>query len=238
MQWVLSRRSALLVVAFWVVLILLTRQVMQANGLTFSALIDRLQAVLNGSWYGPLLFVVVYILRPFVLFPASLLTILGGNTFGLAAGFVYVLIGGTLSALIPFLIGRSFTSDETPTMAQDSRLSRFVGVLTRNPFQAVLVMRLLYLPYDAVSVLAGTLRIPVLAFFAATAIGNLGGTLSFVGIGASLEGGLSSGDLTVNAESLVFSLVILIVSLGLSYVLNRINNRDSLTPVGEELGHD
>lgn len=237
-QWGVSHRRALLVVLFWLSLIVLTRQVMQANDLTFTALIEQLQSLLTGAWYGPLLYIGVYLIRPVVLFPAWLLTVLGGNTFGLAAGFIFVLLGGTLSALIPFLIGRSFTSGETSTPAEDTRLSRFVGVLRRNPFQAVLVMRLLYLPYDGVSILAGTLRIPVLAFFAATAVGNVGGTLSFVGIGASLEGRLSSGELSVNAESLVFSFAILIVSFGLSYILNRINSRRSLAAVTDEVNSD
>jgi uncharacterized membrane protein YdjX (TVP38/TMEM64 family) len=224
-HWIRVHRNAVIAVGFWVGIILITRQVMQANNLTFNDLIEQLRGILTGSWYGPLLYITVYVLRPLILFPAWLLTILGGSVFGLAAGFVYVLIGGTASAGIPYVIGRFFSSGEKNDRAPDSRIGKFIDVLKRHPFQTILLMRLLYLPYDGVSLFAGSLRISVLAFFLATAVGNLGGTLSFVGIGSSIQGDLSTGDITVNPESLVLSVVIFVISMLISFVLNRVSRR-------------
>ena len=100
----------------------------------------------------------------------------------------------------------------------------------------LLTMRLLYLPYDAVSVLAGNLRIPFWKFALATATGNIGGTFAFVGLGASIEGDLASGQLSLNPGVLVFSLLVLVASLALSRYLNRKENPEEAvtgTPVQE-----
>ncbi len=231
-NWLKMHRLKLLALLFWVILVLIVRQVMQTQQITFAELTNLLGDTLTGSWYGPLLYLVAYLLRPLVLFPASLMTALAGNVFGLGWGFVIGLIAGTLSAGIPYAIGRWFSGDENPLTDRDdtSRLRRFTDLLKDNPFQAVLTMRLLYLPYDAVSVLAGNLRIPFWKFALATATGNLGGTFAFVGLGASIEGDLASGQLSLNPGVLVFSLVVLVASLALSRYLNRKDNPEEAVP--------
>jgi uncharacterized membrane protein YdjX (TVP38/TMEM64 family) len=194
---------------------------MTSNSLTFADLTRQLQTLLMGTWYGPLLYILVYLLRPLIVFPASLLTILGGSIFGLGWGFVVVLIAGTLSAALPYVVGRWFSRGGESQTKTHPRIQSFLDLLRRTPFQAVLIMRLIYLPYDAVSLLVGSLRIGFLPFIAATALGNTAGTLSFVGIGASIEGDLASGDLSLNPTILLFSGLILILSIVLSRMLKR-----------------
>lgn len=222
--WAKNHITQLMGVAIWAVIIIGTRQYMQVNDLTFAELVNQLAEVLTGTWYGPLLYIVIYLLRPLILFPASLLTILAGSIFGLAFGFLWGLIAGTLSAAIPYAVGRWFSSESPEEAAEDADgnvLKRFIGLMRRNPFQTVLTMRLLYLPYDAVSVIAGNLRIPFLTFALATAVGNLGGTLSFVGIGASIEGDITTGQISVNPAVFAFSAIVLVSSLALSRYLNK-----------------
>ena len=86
-------------------------------------------------------------------------------------------------------------------------------------------MRLIYLPYDAVSLVAGSLRIPLLTFLLATALGNVAGTLSFVGVGASIQGNLATGEISLNPAVLAFSGVVLVASLITSRILNRFQQR-------------
>lgn len=220
--WVKKYRTAIVAILFWLAFLVAIRSYMVVNNLTFNQLATQLQTVLMATWYGPLLYILVYWLRPVILFPASLLTILGGSVFGLWPGFIVVLIGGTLSANIPYSVGRWFSADnDAQETLGDSTFERFIGLLRRNPFQAVLMMRLLYLPYDAVSVLAGNLRIPFFTFLLATALGNVVGTLSFVGVGASIEGNWAEGQLRINPSMLIFSAVILVMSLGVSRLLGR-----------------
>jgi len=223
--WIKNHRTAVMGVVFWLIIILTVRQYMEANELTFGDLTNQLSVLLRESWFGPLLYVVVYVLRPVILFPASLLTILGGSVFDIWPGFAYVLFAGTASSVFPYVVGRWFSSEQQEPARIESTIQRFIRLLQHNPFQAVLMMRLLYLPYDAVSLLAGSLRIPFLVFFLATALGNLAGTLSFVGIGASIEGDLTTGDLSLNPAVLAFSVIVLIASILLSRVLNRYQQR-------------
>lgn len=235
--WIKKRRNPILAVFFWLMTILVIRQYMEANQLSFLDVLSQLEGVLVGTWFGPLLYMIVYMLRPLILFPASLLTVLAGNVFGIWPGILYALLGGTASALFPYLIGRWFAADEAEALKTESDLQRFLNSLRRNPFQTVLMMRLIYLPYDAVSLLAGNLRIPFVIFFAATALGNLGGTLSFISVGASIEADLGSGDVTLRPEALLLSAVILVVSLVLSRTLNRSQNRQPIA-LSQESGHE
>lgn len=234
-QWLRAHRTAVIAVLFWLGLILAVRQYMAANDLTFAQLTAEMQTLLSSTWFGPLLYIVVYLLRPLILFPASLLTILGGSVFGLVPGFLIVLVAGTVSAVIPYGIGRWFSSGAAPESTDASALQRFMHVLRRNPFQAVLMMRLIYLPYDAVSLIAGNLRIPFIVFILATGLGNVAGTLSFVGVGAALEGNLASGQASLNPATLLFSGVILVISLAVSRLLNRRQPPTHVLPQEEKI---
>jgi len=234
-QWIRAHRTAVIAVLFWLGLILAARQYMAANNLSFAQLTAELQTVLSSTWFGPLLYIVVYLLLPLILFPASLLTILGGSVFGLWPGFLYVLIAGTLSAVIPYGIGRWFSSGAAPDDASASAIQRFVHLLRRNPFQAVLMMRLIYLPYAAVSLIAGNLRIPFIVFIVATGLGNLAGTLSFVSLGASLQGDLAAGQASLNPSTLLFSGVILVISIAVSRLLNRRQSQAAALPQEEQV---
>lgn len=225
-NWVKNHPTQLTALIFWTIVILGTRQYMQVNDLTFPQLVRQLSDILTGTWYGPLLYILVYLLRPLILFPASLLTILAGNVFGLAYGFVYALIAGTASSAIPYSVGRWFSTEEEAKEEvledeDESRLKKFVGLLRKNPFQAVLTMRFLFLPYDGVSLLAGALRIGLIPFFLATALGNIGGTFAFVSAGASIEGDISTGDVSIDATTLGIAITIFVVSLVISRVLNK-----------------
>lgn len=220
----LSRNRLLIVaIVFWVLILMISRQIMLDRQLTFMDIANQLADVLTQTWYGPLLFIFVYMLRPLILFPASLLTLLGGSVFGLFPGFFYILIAGTVSALLPYGAARWFSDEPAEQVTDGNRLSRFIGLLRRNPFQAVLIMRLLYLPYDLVSVLAGSLKINTGTFFLATLIGNIGGTLAYTGLGASIEGDLSTGSISFDPSLILFSTVVLIIGLALSRFLNQLN---------------
>lgn len=67
-----------------------------------------------------------------------------------------------------------------------------------------MVMRFIFLPYVAVSYLAGFLRIRYWSFILATALGSIPGILAFVGFGASSEhfdDGLAEIDAVMRAAS-------------------------------------
>ena len=220
-NWVKSHRTLLIAIGFWLVLLLLTHQYMQINKLTFEDLTQQLSDLLRGSAFGPLFFIGLYLLRPLTLFPAVLLTLLGGSAFGLWPGFLYVLVAGTLSSIIPYSIGRWFSTRDLNDVNPNTRLQNVIGKMQEYPFQTILTTRLLFLPYDAVSLLAGSLQIPFRAFLLATLFGNVVGSFSYVGIGASIKGNLTTGDISFDPSTFILSIGLLILSLVVSRLLNR-----------------
>ncbi len=164
---------------------------------------EELRQTLSGAWWAPIAFVVFYTLRPVVLFPASVLTILGGLVFGPIWGVVWTVLGSSLSTVTTHLIGRFFAPDTL-----SSRLTSIIGPLLDRardrPLETALIMRLLYLPFDLVGYLSGFAQLRLVPFLAGSVLGTIPGTVAFVGFGASIESldeGTPSFDLRILAAS-------------------------------------
>lgn len=65
---------------------------------------EELRQTLSGAWWAPIAFVVFYMIRPVVLFPATVLTILGGLIFGPVWGVAWSIVGSGLSTAVTYLI--------------------------------------------------------------------------------------------------------------------------------------
>lgn len=227
-NWMKAHKTQLGAVVFWVMLVIALRQYMTTNDLTFVELTRQLAALLTETWYGPLIYIVIYLVRPLILFPASLLTILAGNVYGLFWGMFWGLLAGTASAVVPYAVGRWFSNDNPENIEEDqdpTLIRRLVNLMKRNPFQSILTMRLIYLPYDTVSLIAGAVGIKFISFFLATLIGNIFGTFAFVGIGASVEGDITAGEFELNPVILIATAIVWVVSIGISRYLKARQNR-------------
>jgi uncharacterized membrane protein YdjX (TVP38/TMEM64 family) len=200
---------------------------MRANDLTLSEAVLAALGWVETNPLAPLLYIVIYALRPLTLFSSTLLTIAGGFLFGPFWGIVYTVIGANASATVAFAIGRYFGQDLLTGDASGSLIHRYARRMREHSFETVLIMRFIYIPYDLVSYLSGLLRIRYLPFILATALGSIPGTFAFVLLGASaspqdidqlfLTGQLPSLDWRV----LVLSIVMFVVSLGLARLLRR-----------------
>lgn len=188
------------------------------NGVTES--LQQLVDELRGRWWAIPVYVMAYMARPLLLFPASLLTIAGGILFGPGLGIAVVLVASNASAMVAYGIGRVLSADPSHQRDATSMVARWSERLRDRSFVTVLVMRLAFLPYDLVNYACGALRINPGAFLAATAIGSLPGTISFVLAGASLERvdrGIDGFDPRVFAASVV----LFVVSLAVAKVFQR-----------------
>jgi uncharacterized membrane protein YdjX (TVP38/TMEM64 family) len=186
---------------------------------TAQAFID----VVGGSGWGIFAYVLVYLARPIVLFPASVLTIVGGILFGPVVGVLVVVLAANASAMVAYGVGRLLGRPPAGTAidaADRSMVQRWSSRMRANSFETVLIMRLLFLPYDLVNYLAGLLRLRWLPFLLATALGSLPGTVSFVLLGASLDR-VDDGLGGIDPVALVASVVIFVVSLVLARILRR-----------------
>ena len=178
------------------------------RGLTPIEAAEELRSLLADHWWGVPLFIIVYVLRPVVLFPASVLTILAGLAFGLFWGVVLTIVASNLSTAASYAVGKYFAS---PTLID--RISGPIGSAVQRaierPFETTLIMRLIALPFDAVGYVAGFARLKFFPFIAGSALGTIVGTIAFVGFGASIES-LDDGTPEINPWLIVLSVVLTI----------------------------
>jgi len=213
------------VAGIWVAAIVSWQIYQSSNGLSTTETAQRFIDTVGGSWWGIFAYVLVYLARPIVLFPASILTIVGGILFGPVLGVLVVVLAANASAMVAYGVGRLLghapgTSDAVTGTEATSFARRWSNRMRDNSFETVLIMRLLFLPYDLVNYVSGMLRLHWMPFLLATALGSLPGTVSFVLLGASIDR-VDEGIGGIDPATLVVGLVIFVVSLALARLLRR-----------------
>lgn len=213
-------RTRLIVAAAWLALIGGAAAWALTSGRGPSEAATDLVDAIQGSAWGPLAFVAVYLVRPLIFFSAAVLTVAGGFLFGAVGGTVLVVIAANGSAMVAYGLARWLGGERFADPDATGRLTRWTRRLRERSFETVIVMRLVYLPYDLVSYLAGALRIHPLAFLTGTAIGSAPATVAFVLFGASLES-FDGGVPQIDAPVLIASGVMLVAGLAISHALRR-----------------
>ena len=211
--------SKLIALVFWLALLGSYFWYTRQNDLTLADSAKSIADLPTGSLFGPLLYILIYAIRPLLFFPATILTLLGGFLFG-PLGILYTIIGSNASAMVSFGIGWFFGEDVLDNAEDAGTIQQYTKRLRENSFETVLIMRLIFLPYDLVNYASGFLKINWRAFLLATAVGSIPGTVSFVLFGASFGtlDELLTGDVQLNPATIIASVVI----IGLSLVLSRI----------------
>lgn len=202
---------ALLLAAFW----LGTRQA-DAGPLDF--LLNAIDELSHLSW-APAGLLALYLLRPLLLVPVTLLNLASGLMLGLVAGLALALTGTLLSATVGYGIGRFSGSAELTEIL--SAKWPLVRMLRRRSFESVVAGGLMYLHADMVNLPAGLLRIHFPAFLLGITFGNALTLTTAVLAGASLEGGLKDAKIAVEPEYLVIAAALFLVSLLLAYLLRK-----------------
>ncbi len=212
----------LIALLFWISLIGGYWLYARANDLSVTDSIRQLADLLTGTAWGPVIYIIIYVLRPLIFFPATLVTVLSGFLFG-PIGILYTILGSNSSALLAFFVGQYFGKGLLDSEETAGLMQRYAQRMRQNSFETVLLMRLLFLPYDLVHYVAGFLRIDWKAFILATIIGSVPGTISFVLLGTSFGtlDELLKGNLQVNPWALGLSIALIIGSIALSRFLKR-----------------
>lgn len=208
-----SRWKLVVAVAVWAAAVLAWFAYQRSSG---RGPVDTAQGLVDtarGNWWAAFAYVAVSLVRPLLFFPATLVTIAAGILFGAVEGVAVAAVAANMSALVGYWIGRRLREGTARSDASGA-LARWNTRLRDNTFEAVLLTRLLFLPYDAVNYGCGVARVRPTPFVAATAIGTLPGTIAFVLIGASITrldeglGGLDRSALVISAIIVVFSIVV------------------------------
>ncbi|MDE0527252.1 MAG: VTT domain-containing protein [Truepera sp.] len=199
---------AAVLIAFW--LVTRTRE-----GGAGAQLEGWLQAIATHP-LGWLWLVGIYLLRPLLLLPMTILTVFTGFLFGLGWGLAYALIATLASASLAYLLARFLR-----LRGSSQRGTAFLEGLRSRAFETVIIARLVSVPGDLVNYASGALRISFPAFFTATAIGGLPGMGAGVLAGASIEGSFRFGGLRLDPWLFGVSAALLLANLVVAQVLRR-----------------
>ncbi|HRQ42083.1 MAG TPA: TVP38/TMEM64 family protein [Chloroflexota bacterium] len=221
-----KNRTKLLALLFWLALIGSYYAFVRYHNLTMAESVQWLADWLTASLWGPLLFIALYIVGPLLFFPATLLSLLGGFVFG-PIGIIYTVIGSNSSAMVAYGIGRYFGNGVWhPEGHITGLVQRDARHIQENSFETVLIMHLIFLPYELVNYTCGFLQIGWKPFLAGTALGSIVATISIVMMGASFGAveQLVAGELHLNPVTLIMSIVLIGFSLTLSRLVKKREN--------------
>lgn len=137
-----------------------------------------------GMW-GPVVYIVVYIIRPIILFPAGILSATAGIIWGAALGFLILQIAANLSSTIEFFIAR-YAARDMVAKHLGGRARKIDQKIQKHGFMTVLMIRLIpNLAWDIQNLSLGLTSVRFRDYFFATLLGIMPGSFVFVFFGAS-----------------------------------------------------
>lgn len=159
--------------------------------------------ILSFGFWAPLIYIIIYTVRPLIFFPASVLSIAGGLAFGAWLGTLYTIIGATLGAMLSFIVaknlGKSLVRKEWSGNAK-----KIQSQMEQNGFLYVLLFRLIpVINFDLISYMAAIAKVRFGAFALATLIGIIPGTFAYNFLGSSFISG--------NPKIIILAVIVFIV---------------------------
>jgi uncharacterized membrane protein YdjX (TVP38/TMEM64 family) len=163
--------------------------------LKLTGVVERIDIPATSEWVrslgllGAILYMVIYALRPLIFFPAAVLTLFGGYTFGAFWGTVLDVVGAGTGALLSFYIARRFGRKSVEKLLR-GKTSRWLDLderIERNGFLVILYLRLTPAPFDAINYGAGLSKIKARSFIPASYIGIIPGAFVYNYLGQSLR---------------------------------------------------
>jgi len=157
--------------------------------------------------------------------PSELMMAIGGATmvaiygkyWGAFIAFITILSGSLIGAVLCYYIafkGEQVIHDKVP----QEQMKIIEEFMNKHAFETIIIARFLpFMPFDAVSYVAGFLRTPLKSFLIATFIGLVPRILFYVLIGAGFTV-ISEKSLNL---ALVYALLITLMLLGLFYLTKR-----------------
>ena len=145
-----------------------------------------------GPW-GPIAFILMYVIATVFFLPGSILTLGAGFLFGVVKGSILVSIGSTLGATCAFLVGRYFLRGGVAKKVEgNGKFKAIDGAVGKEGWKIVGLTRLSPIfPFNLLNYAYGLTKVSLRDFFFASWIGMMPGTVMYVYIG-SLAGDLAS----------------------------------------------
>jgi uncharacterized membrane protein YdjX (TVP38/TMEM64 family) len=184
--------------------------------------LDGLQSL--GPW-GPVLFILIYVVATVLLIPGSVLTLGAGTLFGVVWGSVYVSIAATLGATAAFLIGRYSAREWVAAKIAGSKAFAAIDrAVAAEGWKIVGLTRLSpVFPFTLLNYAFGLTQVSLRHYVLASWIGMMPGTVMYVYLGSIARLGATGAELTTGQRVLYG--VGLAATLAVTIVITRIARR-------------
>jgi len=158
-----------------------------------------------GVW-APVIFILLFAIRPLIFFPATLLSLSAGVLFGPYKAVLILIIAENLSSLVSYSMGKYFGQSIINSLdKKNTLLHRFEKYFHKNDFISIITLRLLYAPFDLLGYFAGASNIRYKSFALATVIGILPGLITSAFLGGSIY---STKNLLISGVFFILGIVI------------------------------
>jgi len=181
-----------------------------------------------GVW-GPILFILLFILGTTILFPEAIFALAAGAIFGIWWGLIWMTIAGTIASLVMFFIGRNILKLPVETLLQKHPKLQAFNKAVSN-FKIIALLRLSPFNYSALCYLASVSKLKFSSYTYAS-IAMIPGFLSTTYIGYAAKhaadlaktyketGKLPAGDSVVHEITVYGGLLI---AVGVSFAVAKI----------------
>lgn len=174
---------------------------------TVTAVIDRIQALPA----APLLIIVGFVIAGMLAFPFTVLIVASVIAFGTIAGFLYALVGGTLSAVASYGIGQ-IAGRHTVRKLAGERLNRISKKLAQHGVLTIVTVRIVPVaPFTIINLVAGASHIKFRDYFIGTTLGMTPGMLAIAILVDRVNATITEPNLT-NAGILALSMGVVMVA--------------------------
>lgn len=165
--------------------------------------------ILSLGAFGPLVYILIYIVAVVFAIPGSVITVMGGVLFGSVVGVLSVSVASTIGASLAFLVSRHFARDSIAQRFANNKKFHHLNQLTKEHGAIIVaITRLVPLfPFNLLNYGFGLTRVPFWTYVFWSWICMLPGTILYV-VGADAVA------TAISEKRVPWLLVIILVVIG------------------------
>jgi len=208
-------------------------------------LADVLGCVARSGIWGPVVLGVFYVVCCVFLVPGSIPTLASGFLFGVLGGSLTAILGSTVGACAAFLVGRTMARGWVARrIARSRRFAAIDRMIGRHGFKVVLLSRLSPIsPFVVLNYLFSLTKVSFREYALGSLIGMIPGTVLFVYFGAGLRSlaevtAYARGQLPPTPAERVFFWAGLAVTVVIAVLLARLAHRSLQRVMPEDMDED
>ena len=225
----------------WKWLLYATAGIIIVLALKYFRVQDLLKAALDwigklGPW-GPVFFVVLYVVATVLFVPGSVLTLGAGAAFGVALGSTCVSIGATLGATAAFLVGRYLAREAIARkIEKNQKFATIDQAVADEGWKIVLLTRLSPIfPFTLLNYAFGLTRVKLSHYVLASWLGMIPGTVMYVYLGSLVNAGAGQHQRTAG-EWILYG-VGLLATVAVTVFVTRLARKALAKKIGSDRGH-